>query len=237
MRTVRDHDQLYLSEDRKLNPKEYFKFIGATIKPFLCDIQNPKIIDVGCATGDFLHYLSTQHPSASFTGLDIMPELLDRARKEIPTAHFQQGDITEESTLPKAQYDAAFLIGVHSIFDDHEPFLDHMMKLLRPDGRAYIFGIFNPMDCDVLVKVRASGEQGSWQAGWNVFSKKTISTHLNKKNVRHRFVDWSIGIDIPKNPTDPLRSWTFKMADGSRGIVNGTQILHQFSLLEMDNRR
>lgn len=47
------------------------------------------------------------------------------------------------------------------------------------------------------------------------------------------FTDWKITIDLPKNQSDPLRAWTIRMGDGSRMIVNGIQMMQNFSLLEI----
>jgi SAM-dependent methyltransferase len=237
MQSHRDHDRFYLRENRKREPKEAFKFIHEQSKGHLAALTAPKILDIGCATGDFLFYLSTMYPQADLTGLDVMPELIERAKQEVPNARFMLGDVMSRATLPEGTFDAIYLNGVHSIFDEYEPWLDNILEKLQPDGRAYVFGIFNHDDVDVLVKVRPSGEDGAWQPGWNVISKKSIALYLEKRGASHHFVDWSLPIDIAKNASDPLRSWTFLLQDGSRGVVNGTCVLHTFSLLEMSRMK
>src|SRR3989344_3572898 len=97
----RTHDRLYLKEDRKNNPKESFKFIYRISNPFLRKIKKPLILDIGCATGDFLYFISKKHPRALLFGVDIIPELLKRARKEVLQAKFLRGDITTGKGLPK----------------------------------------------------------------------------------------------------------------------------------------
>jgi len=233
MQGIRTHDSLYLKENRKQTPKEYFKFIVKEAAPFIENIDKPSILDVGCATGDFLWYLSGLYPSVKFTGLDVMPELIERAKKEVPTANFILGNINTAEGLPSGKFDAVFMLGVHSIFDDFEPCFNNFLKLIKDGGRGYIFGIFNPSDLDVLVKARRSGDNGAWEAGWNLFSKRTVSKFLEDRSYAHTFKDWAIAIDLPPNPQDHLRSWTFRLADGSRMIVNGMQLLHYFSLLEI----
>jgi SAM-dependent methyltransferase len=234
LRVIRDHDRFYLKEDRKLKPKEYFKFINGHSEKFLGKILNPRILDVGCATGDFLHYISTLYPNAQLTGLDIMPELIRRAKKEVPNSAFFIADIFSGSNLPREKFDAIFLLGVHPIFDDYKPWLNNLLKLTKTNGRIYVFGIFNPENTDVLVKVRYSNDGNKpWQAGWNVFSKKTIGSYLEKIKARYKFYDFTISIDLPRHKDDPLRSWTFKLQNGQRALINGTQIVHRLSLLEI----
>jgi len=229
---LREHDDLYLNENRKNTPKEYFKFIGNFFENYINSIENPTILDIGCATGDYLYFIHQKFPSAKISGMDIRNDLLEKAKSEVPFARFFQDDISDRKTLKKEKFDFVFMLGVHSIFDDYKTVLDNVVKKLNDGGRAGIFGIFNPEDVDVLMKVRHSDDE-KWQSGWNIFSKKTISNYLKEMKISHRFIDWRIDMDISKNVSDPLRSWTFKDENGQRIIVNGIQLLHTFSLLEI----
>jgi len=237
MKVVRNHDKLYLHESRKSQPKEYFKFIATKAANHLASYQQPSVLDIGCATGDFLFFMKSLYSTAQFTGLDIMPELLYKARNEVSGCTFLEGNICQKSSLPNNTFDAVFMNGVHSIFDDFYPWLDHVLELTNTArGRAYIFGIWNSEDVDVLVKARYSGESmdSPWQAGWNCFSMKSCQKYLAKLHVKSAvFYDFKIEIDIPRNTEDPLRSWTFFYKDGTRGIINGTMLLHDFKLLEI----
>lgn len=233
MEITRTHDSLYLSDNRKDSPKEYFKFIGHHILPFMDQFANPKVIDVGCATGEFLWYLSNVYPHAHITGLDIRKDLLERARIEVTKADFILSDITNKDSLPTMKYDALFMLGVNMIFDDHRQWLDNVVTLLSPGGRAFIMGLFNPEDIDVLIKARKANEEGAWEAGWNLISRKTISAYLNRLAIDHSFIEWNINIDLPRHEQDALRSWTFKDENGKRIVVNGTQVIHHFALLEI----
>jgi SAM-dependent methyltransferase len=233
MEVVRTHDNLYLHENRKFVPKEYFKFIAQESSQYLSKLERPAIIDIGCATGDFSWYLLQLYPGAQLTGADVMPALLERAQKEVPAAKFIRGDINTGEGLPDAKFDAVFLVGVHSIFDEVGPFLDNTIKLAKKGGRVYIFGLFNSFDVDVLLKARYSDSNGPWESGWNIFSKRTVGKYLEKKGYAYTFKDWKITIDLSPNPKDYFRSWTLKLDDGSREIINGMQVLHKFSLLEI----
>ena len=74
IKTARSHDKFYLKENRKLKPKEYFKFIVNNLK---FSLNNKSAIDIGCATGDFLYYLQTCYPKASLYGADVDDECQD----------------------------------------------------------------------------------------------------------------------------------------------------------------
>lgn len=233
MKAVRDHDKFYLKEDRKNTPKEYFKFIVKHTDDVLSSASS--MVDIGCATGDFLSYLSGLYPEAKLSGLDVMDELLEHARREVPGVTFENANIYTGEHLPKETYDVIFLNGVHSIFDDLKPWITNLLSLCSENGRVYVFGNFNPSDVDLLVKARYStlDESKPWQLGFNLWSKKTMELYLDEIGADYRFYDFEIGIDLGKHPDDPFRSWTFKAAEDKRMIVNGTQILRNLSLLEI----
>lgn len=238
MKIARTHDELYLTEDRKSKPKEYFKFIKEQADDFLKQFTAPKILDIGCATGEFLYYLRSCYPHASLEGTDILHELLGKAKKNVEDAIFFEADIYSGSNLPAPhQYDAVFMNGVHGIFDDYEKWLEHILQLVNFEnkGRAFVFGLFNPEPIDVLVKVkRIENKENSWEPGWNCFSKKGIADYLFSKGYKTSFKDFQIDMDIDKKSEDALRSWTIKLEDGKRMIVHGSQIIHNLSLLVIE---
>ena len=125
----RTYDRLYLKEDRKNKPKESFKFIYRVSHPFLRRMKQPLILDVGCATGDFLYFMSNKYPEALLRGVDIMPELLEVARREVSQAVFSEGDIVTGKGFPEIKFDAVFMNGVNSIFDECEPWLKNVLKI------------------------------------------------------------------------------------------------------------
>jgi ubiquinone/menaquinone biosynthesis C-methylase UbiE len=169
-------------------------------------------------------------------GMDVMEELLERAKTEVSGCEFVKGNICNLKTLPNLRFDAIFMNGVHSIFDDIDSWLGNAISLVNSNGKLFVFGIFNPVNVDVLVKAKYSdqNDDAPWQSGWNCFSTKTVKNYLKEKNLKsYSFHDFNISIDIPRNENDPLRSWTFKYSDNSRGVINGTMILHKFMLLDI----
>ena len=239
MKVIRDHDKLYLKANYKKNPKETSKFLARQAGPFLNRHPKPRVLDVGCATGDLLHYFGTLFPHAELFGFDFLKKLLDRAKKEVKNAQFFQIDITKRSTLPRSKYDAIFMVGVHSIFDDYKSWLDNLLWLLNDGGTIFVMGTFNPEPVDVLIKTRdvSQFEPDSWQSGWNLFSIKTISRHLDRRKAQYQFIPFELPIDIKKNLKDPLRSWTEKLENGKRMVINGTQLRHTVYVLKISKRK
>ena len=231
LETTRTHDKLYINEDRKDNPKESFKFIRSNVRS---NLKGLNILDIGCATGDFLFYLNEHNPHANLYGADIDLELINQAKLNVPSVKdFYQIDISQ-SIINIGKFDIIFMIGVHSIFDDLN-WITSIKKLFKDNySKAYIFGIFNSDDLDVIIKSRSSNSNDKWESGWNVFSKTSVKKTLFNEGLEGKFKDWNIDIDIEKNIKDPLRSWTIDKKDKTKMIINGLCLIHNFSLLEIN---
>src|SRR3989344_3249289 len=131
---AKTNDFIYLKENRKKNTKEYFKFIGQKASTLIHLVKKPRILDVGCATGDFLYYLSTIYPNAELWGVDILSKLIVKAEREVPMAKFFVGDIFSGRNLKGKKFDFVFMNGVHPVvtpdessFDDYKIWLNNLL--------------------------------------------------------------------------------------------------------------
>ncbi|MBA2506463.1 MAG: class I SAM-dependent methyltransferase [Thermoleophilaceae bacterium] len=231
---VKAHDsEHYLREEGKREPKESFKFILGEVRDYVSGLDSPRIADVGCATGDFLYHTGQAFPDAELTGIDFYPELLEQAAADVPGGNFIKADVLTGEGWPDEQFDAVFMNGVHSIFFEVDPWLDNMLAITKPGGRTFIFGIWNPDDVDVLTSVRYVDDPDTPRSGWNYVSKTTMTRHLERRGKSAKFTDWEIEMDLPRDKDDPMRTWTFRREDGTRVTINGAQIVHNFSLLEI----
>ena len=67
------------------NPKQYEKFKNERSQPFfdllelLEQSESPRIVDLGCGTGELTKVLHERFPSATTTGIDSSPEMLQKA--------------------------------------------------------------------------------------------------------------------------------------------------------------
>lgn len=51
------------------------------------------VLDVGCGFADFYHYCQEQGVDFSYTGVDVVPELIDSAKTDTPALDLQTRDI------------------------------------------------------------------------------------------------------------------------------------------------
>lgn len=241
MQIKRTHDEFYANESYKSSPKESFKYIAHKLRQSLQTAgggYSPhSILDIGCSNGDFLYFLGDIFPAAKLFGMDILPSLLQKCTddfkalgREVPTLWV--GDINTGENLGQERFDVVFLNGVIGIFDDLRLPLKHFSSLIGQNGVGYIWACFNPYDIDVLIKARPVGAT-HLESGWNLHSKQSVRNIFKDLGFACKFYDdFSIGIDIAKT-ADPLRTWTFKLENGKRAIINGLGLLHEFSLAEI----
>lgn len=118
---------------------------------------NSSVLDVGCGTGrPVLYRLAAA--GHRVTGIDISPEMLDIAKKQVD-GDFHQADMTKY--VPARQFDAIFAI--FSLFNSsYEQICSMMLKFrewLRPGGRLILATI--PSDC-MFDDKSLYDESGKW---------------------------------------------------------------------------
>lgn len=174
-------------------------------------------------------------PNANLSGLDVMQELLDKVPERVKT---YCADISNEKTLPAEKFDICTMMGVLSIFDDHERVLDNVLKLFDEKKVClYLFGFFNPYDWDVLIKARNAkthevGRDEPWEAGWNYPSRTSILKYCEARGLHCDFIPFKVDFNIEERKDDPLRSWTIGSGDDLL-VVNGLQLMFHFYLCKI----
>lgn len=215
-------DQIYMSEDRFDKPKEMFKYIYSLIGADRLSTAKT-MLDVGCATGEFIFYMNSVAPHLSCVGVDVSQSLINRAREVQPSFEFICDDASSLTSLNSKKYDLVFSIGVLQIFDDIESPLLNLVEHVSTDGLLIIAGSFNEHSIDVLMTYRNGGDfESIWETGWNLFSKKTYEEYLSKMegNLSWEWHDFRMPFSLPKR-SDLMRSWTISTEENPNQLING----------------
>ncbi len=97
----------------------------------LCDSPEISVLDVGCGLGAFYGYLCERGFAGHYTGVDLVPELIEEARVRYPQATFVQADILDPKlTLAPGDYVVA-----SGLFDYRTP--DSVERLPRTVRRLF----------------------------------------------------------------------------------------------------
>jgi SAM-dependent methyltransferase len=101
------------------------------------------VLDLGCGAGiDTLLAASAVGPSGRVVGLDMTPEMVERARRHAATGGFDNVEIRvgliEEPPLPDSSMDVVISNGVLNLSTRKSRVLAETMRLLRPGGRVSI---------------------------------------------------------------------------------------------------
>jgi SAM-dependent methyltransferase len=93
------------------------------------ELQNTKILDVGCGFGHMLDYLQAWDIKAQYTGIDICPEFIDIARQRHPEADFRLLNIIEADI--KEKWDWVFLAGALNYATDMPLWWNYVKKMIK----------------------------------------------------------------------------------------------------------
>jgi SAM-dependent methyltransferase len=226
---------VYLKENRYEQPKEIFKMLaGLAGGSGLLD-AGTRVADIGCAAGEFLYFLAKTHPGPRYAGWDVAPELVEKARAAVPEVEFHTGSVIDTGLIPRASLDVAFMSGVMSLCDDFRVVLDNVLRWTRPGGRVYIFEVFNPHPVDVFLRFRRGGNEASGGEGhWSILARQTVTECLDRAAgiESYRFIPFEMPFDLAPDPSDPVRTWTWKV-DGRRLFTSGLSMLLNLEVLEI----
>lgn len=203
------HDKFYLKENRYNTPKESFKEILKIIKKQKkFKNKNIQYLDVGCATGELIYFVSKNFKNIKITGLDVMVDLLKKAKKYNPNSIFYKKNINSKKFNLEKKYDLITMTGVISIFDNFETSLNNLRKMMNKDSILIVHGHFNPYPYDVLVKYTEKDKKNILQSGWNIFSISSLKKYCRDKKLSISVLPFFIKKRLFQNKKDLIRTWT-----------------------------
>lgn len=218
-------------ERRSREPKYMFVCIGNIIEEYSPNKSDFSLLDVGGASGDFVHYFLERFPEVNAMCIDYDENLVKLGKERVPRASFARGDANNMTHFVDDQFDVVTMTGTHSIFDDFEPSFTEGIRVTSPGGLFVVTGIFNPYPVDVLMYWRRSGQSGGYMPGYNYFSQESVGLFLDKNEEvgSYEFRRFEFPLDLP--PHEAIRSWSERRDDGSRLLRNGIMELSFYHLI------
>jgi trans-aconitate 2-methyltransferase len=122
------------------NAAAYLKFGDQRTRPcrdLAARVEVPapaKVIDLGCGPGNSTAVLHDRWPAAEITGLDSSPEMLTKARKDLPAALWVQGDIARWAEEEGERFDLVFSNAALQWLPDHGALFPKLLGRVTPGG-------------------------------------------------------------------------------------------------------
>ena len=146
-----EHGDSFLSLDWGSKESQIKRF------EILADIginDGDSLLDVGCGLADFNEWLKKFRPGVNYSGIDITPEMIIRARTRFPDDDFINASIFDVE-LPEKKYD--FVVASGIFFFRKEKPLEYMLQVINNMFRLCKKGIaFNSLS--VWAKNKTDGE-------------------------------------------------------------------------------
>lgn len=128
-----------------------------------------RVLDVGVGTG---HYLSAYPRHASVVGIDLSPDMLKRAEREIERHGLDHIELRQMDALdlqfPADAFD--YVLGFHtaSVVADPPKLIDEMLRVCRPGGRIVVINHLRASRRRWLVPLANAASALTRPLGWHV---------------------------------------------------------------------
>jgi SAM-dependent methyltransferase len=111
---------------------------------WVAPLKRAKILDIGCGLGGFWAYLKEQEVPVRYTGVDLIPEMIEEAKALHPDAHFSARNILRHP-YPARSFDYCFLSGVFNVkVQDNWAYMKAVLsQALRQSKKAVAFNALN----------------------------------------------------------------------------------------------
>lgn len=120
------------------DPDRYLAFAGERGRPFVellgrvAASAPTAVVDLGCGPGNLTALLAERWPAAAVTGVDSSPEMVERARRDVPGIAFEEADLRRWS--PAAPVDVLVSNATLQWLPDHLDLLPRLVGQVRPGG-------------------------------------------------------------------------------------------------------
>ncbi len=106
-------------------------------------VADGRVLDVGSSSGLVTIRLAGMLPGAQFTGLELCPPVLERARQNAATSglagrvEFEMGS-AEDMPFADAAFDLVVCLSTLHLLDNPIDMMSEVQRVLKPGGRFYI---------------------------------------------------------------------------------------------------
>ncbi len=121
---------------------QYMRFKAVTDN---IELQNKRFLDVGSGLGDFLTHCENLDIDIDYTGVDILDEMTESARKKHPDAKFVTADIFKSDIFEDTAFDVVYTSGIFNLNlnNNHIFFMQAIDKFIRISDDVIVFNLLH----------------------------------------------------------------------------------------------
>jgi SAM-dependent methyltransferase len=94
----------------------------------IADLRDRRVLDLGCGIGDFYPFLVQKFGQLDYTGIDLVPEMVDFAAKKYPAARFLCRDIAKDELNESFDYVLASVV-FNNAMPDGDSYMQELLTL------------------------------------------------------------------------------------------------------------
>ena len=224
-------DYIYFRDNYFNKPKEIFKFMekNSSIN------NNDTILDIGCARGEFLHYLRVKKKIKSqMYGVDQSKKLINYALNKSPCVNTKFFDSDFLKFKTKVKFSKIFILGVVECFEDLDKFVRQISVMTKKNAEIYLFCQSNDNNVDVQSKYLNIAEKKDWQVTC-LWSKHTLLKKFKKYGLKYKSKkNFSLPFKT-KSQKDPMRGFTLDTEMGTF-FANGLGQYYKLNLIKFSKQ-
>ena len=181
-------------------------------------------LDVGCADGNLINFLSENYINSTFTGIDISHKLISK-NKNTDRKTFIATDYKKFTKIKK--YDVVIGLGIAGYASNTVTLIKDLLKFVKKGSFLILEGGINFNGFDVHIKFRHNKSKSlKWETGFNSISSDYVESFLKKNKLKFKYFDWDFPISIQYSKKDSkIRNRTLKDENGKFWIFNGLNFI------------
>jgi len=110
--------------------------------------EGERVLDLGCGTGQLTRLIANSVPEGEIVGVDLTPEMIEQARKELPPQYSSAVDFKigkgESLDLETGYFDSAASAFTLRNVEDIRQVLSEMQRVVKPGGKVYTLELAKP---------------------------------------------------------------------------------------------
>ena len=109
------------------------------------DLNGKTLLDVGCGTGNLLEYIRSRGTNVTYTGVDILDKMIEKAKNKQLGADFFLIDIFKDNIFMDNSFDVIYASGIFNLnLGNNREFLINALDLfLRLSSGAVVFNLLH----------------------------------------------------------------------------------------------